>query len=181
MEERPRRPRWRPLAVAAAGNGVGFAAIQQSVAGLLWQEPWHWDAFALTAGIFGLLVGPAWMLGARLGARAGAPARVDRVRRAELVRAALDAGRIPGGADPGAWRRALAEERRETSAAVGLVFFYAVLVAAMVGAAAVVANDGSPAVWAVAVVALGYGGAAHVAGSRRRRALRRLERQASAV
>lgn len=159
--------------------GVLGGGAQQAVRGLVGDEPWNWVRFVAYTLTMALVLPPA----VRLSRRAvdsdwfpPNPARRDRDQRSRAVSAAIEAEAVPPDGSPAAWERALRDDIRETGGLRWLLVGVTALVVVLIAAAAVVANDNAPAVWAVALALTAQGLAVVRRVERRLRGARRLLR-----
>jgi hypothetical protein len=162
------------LTVAAA-LGVPVAGVQQAVSGLIGGDRWNWAEMAVAVVLYAVLLPCLWEVLARGRARGWwprNPAGQVRERRSDLVTRAVRAGAVPADVGPAAWRRALDRELRELRDERWLGIGFAVLGVGLIAAAAVVADDNSPGVWAVAVVVAAEGVAVDRWNARRLAAVR---------
>lgn len=141
--------RRRPVVVGVGALfvGAGRAALEA----LARREPWDWWLVLLYGGAWAVGMTVFWIVFGAVARRRSERDR-DRVEGRAVVEEALRTGRLPEGAAPAAWRRALAEEvhsaRQSRWAVAGLGLCVTVLVAV---AAAI---DSDPAVGFLALVLL---------------------------
>lgn len=148
--------------------------------GLLSRERWNWAEMAVYALAVGLVMPWAWRLGWMAAERGWVPQNPSaavRARRSKLVAPALRAGSLPPDADPNEWRPALRTAAQESNGQRWLCVALAVLGGGLIGAAAVVANDNAPGVWAVAVLVAAEGMVGFRLWSARLRVAQRLHAQ----
>ena len=155
------RMRRRSVLVAVAlAVGLIVGASHEAVAGLIGRDRWNWAEFALYFGMWALLT-PflAWWqrwLRARPSLREHPDVR-NRRWREENVTPVLHSGVLPVGIDRNAWRRPVRDENQEQEVRLWTWLGLNLVVAALTGVAAVVANDNAWTVWAVAVVVAAQG------------------------
>jgi hypothetical protein len=176
MGSRRRARRWDALLLLGLAVGLYCGAVNQAVHGLIGRERWNWADMALYGGACAVLYPALWSLSYRAARSAvdrgwipESPARRVRDQQSRLAQPAIATGALPPGADPAVWRRALRSELQELNAQRWMASAALAVVAGVIGAAAVVANDNAWTVWALAILVLAGGlSASHLWGRRRR-------------
>ena len=164
--------------------GVLGGGTQQAVRGLVGGERWNWVEFVAYTLTMVVVLPPAVRL-SRWAVDSGRfgqnHARRDRDQRSRLVAEAIEAGAIPPDGSAAAWQRALRDDIRETNGLRWGIVSVTALGAVLIGAAAVVANDNAPAVWAVVLALTAQSLAVVLPSGRRLRVARQLVRELGPV
>lgn len=135
--------RWAARLLVAVAAGIFVGGSQQAVNGLLGGERWSWAEMAASVVLWAVLGPPVgWLVSRALerGHLPQSPSAGVRTRRSELVRPVMAAGTVPPEADPEVWRRALDDEVREWNGQRWVWGAFALVVAALIGGAAVRSN-----------------------------------------
>jgi hypothetical protein len=144
MTDARARPYWRRVAVIVLAGACYVGGGTQALVGLLHRSPWDWGQMATSASSWAVgmfLVAALLRLAAFKSARQGGDRAADR---------AIKAGALPATAQPDDWIARLTHRVRDLRQSRRILTVMLVLVAALVGIAAVV-NDNDWPVWTLAV------------------------------
>jgi hypothetical protein len=182
VTEERRGQGWGLLLVLGVTAGIFVGGFQQAVLGLVSGEPWNWAEMAVYVVGWAVLGPPAMWLAWRAADRSlrQSPATPVGPARRRFVAPAMRSGALPADAEPELWRRVLTAEVRQWNGLRWLAAVYGAVVAALIGLAAVVANDNAWGVWALAVIVAAVSLAAFRWAGRRLRVARRLQAEALA-